>query len=267
MSSQRLFCLPLLVGAFGLLALLPAAAELRTFTDRQGRELEAEITAVEGTKVTLRLASGKSYTLPIAKLSDTDQLFIDVWKDLPKDGAAGKSGSEKRKPSIPSGIAYAIEIEVDKERVKKGSTQEGDMGEVTPEDWIFEVALENRSRAELEGLEISYRIYVDPKASAKLSPIEPPRVYGHRAEVETMADGATLVIKTEAVTLNELELNPDFVFTDGSRSDLEDDLEGIWIKLWHGERKVAEYKSGGSTLKKAEWPDDEPAAPEEQESE
>jgi|GEM_PF-2624256 len=248
------------LGALLVLLSLAAPVGARTFTDRQGRKIEAEITGVSGSKVTLRLANGKSYTLPVSRLSDADQFFVSMWKDAPEGGGSGKEGTTG--VAIPPGIQYAIEIEADKKRVKKRPTIESDTGEVTPEEWIFEVKLENGSRARLEGLEMSYRIYVDPKASEKIEIGDPPRFFGHRTKLEPMADRARVTVKTEMVVLNKLELSPDYVFTDGSRNDLDDDLEGIWIKLWHGDKKVADYQSSSGTVKKAKWPDDEVADPE-----
>jgi len=266
--------LPIL-GAFLALTLVlasPASAEMRTFTNSQGREIEAEVTGVSGTKVTLKLANGKSYTIPITSLSKPDQLYVKVWKDLDKGGGATKdddSGKEDTgtapAPVIPSNVSYSFEIDADKERVKKGSKEETDMGESRLDEWIYQVELENRSRVKLEGLEMSYRIYVDPKASIKMTFDSPPKVYGGRVEVASVADGATVMVKTEEVPLKELELAPGYVFKDGSRNDLEDELEGIWVKIWHGDKKVAEFKSNNSTVKKAKWLDDDPADPEEEE--
>jgi hypothetical protein len=251
------------LSALALLVALPASAETRTFTDNQGREIEAEVTGVSGSQVTLRLAGGKSYTIPIAKLSKADQLFVKVWKDLAKDApSANEGGSEGNRPAVPANVEYVLEFKADKERVKKGIKNKVESGESRRDDWIYEVELENRSRVELEGLEMSYRIYVDAAATAKLSFDAPPKFHGGRTEVDPVKDGESVTVKTKTVTLADLELDAGYVFTDGSRNDLEDKLEGIWIKLWHGDKKVAEYKSNDSTVKKAEWPDDDPADPE-----
>ena len=159
---------PVVLGLW-MVAAGPLAA--RTFTDRQGREIEAEITAVSGTDVTLRLSNGKSYTIPIDKLSDADRLFVEVWEAPAGKADPAGGGAPKTPAAVPSNIRYSITIEADKERLGKGETIESAMGEVTPEDWIYLVSLRNRSGVDLEGLEMSYRIYVDPEASVKLTPV------------------------------------------------------------------------------------------------
>jgi pimeloyl-ACP methyl ester carboxylesterase len=51
-------------------------AETRTFTDRQGRTVQAESLGVSDGRVTLRLASGSTLAVPLAQLSDADQAFL-----------------------------------------------------------------------------------------------------------------------------------------------------------------------------------------------
>ena len=58
--------------------LLPVSAALRTFTDTKGRKIEAQIVSVAGANVTLKLANGRSSTIPIKLLSENDQMFVKV---------------------------------------------------------------------------------------------------------------------------------------------------------------------------------------------
>lgn len=246
--------------SMAFLAVLPAAAEMRVFTDRQGRKIEAEIVSVSGSKVTLKLANGRTSTIPIKILSKGDQFFVTVWGDLEKKGGGEKE--ESATAAIPENVTYRFKLEVDKERTKKGDKTRVDNGEARVEEWIYEVELENRSRVKLVGMEMSYRIYVDPKASSKLAFLEDaPKFYAGRVKVDPVEDGDKVTIKTGPAIIKELELDGDFVFTDGSRNRLDDDLEGVWIKLWHGDKKVGEFKSNNGTVKKAKWADDEPADP------
>jgi hypothetical protein len=67
------------LGSLGPVALLigfSACAGARTVTDTQGRMIEAEVMEVIGANVTLRLQSGKTSTIPIARLSESDRDFI-----------------------------------------------------------------------------------------------------------------------------------------------------------------------------------------------
>lgn len=243
------------LGLFALVIGFFASAGARTFTDTQGRKIEAEVIEVTGANVTLRLQSGKSATVPIAKLSEDDRLFIAQWKDKPR---ADPGDGSNDAPTTPTNINNLIAIDAKKVRVEKGQKKKVSQGEVTEERWAFAVEVRNKSRVDLEGLKLSYRIYVDPQASEKLMLSQTEAFYAHVDTLDKVARGGAIKRNTEEVLLNRIELNADYEFTDGSRSKIEDKLEGIWIKIWQGNRKVAEFKSNDSTVKKAKWPDDEP---------
>ncbi|WP_395739531.1 C39 family peptidase [Prosthecobacter sp.] len=52
--------------------------ELRTFTNAQGKTVQAKLLGVSGANVTLELANGQKYSLAIASLSAADQQFIKL---------------------------------------------------------------------------------------------------------------------------------------------------------------------------------------------
>ncbi len=64
-----------------ILLSVPLPLEARTFTDNEGRELEAELLAVEGETVRIRRGgrSSDEFELPLAKFSEEDQAFIRRW--------------------------------------------------------------------------------------------------------------------------------------------------------------------------------------------
>ena len=49
------------------------SGEMRSFTDVQGRSIEAALTAVSGENVTIQRADGRTFTLPSAGFSEADQ--------------------------------------------------------------------------------------------------------------------------------------------------------------------------------------------------
>lgn len=55
-------------------------ADARTFTDTQGRKLEAEVVAVQQGQVRIRRADGKEFTLPVATFIPADQAYLQQWK-------------------------------------------------------------------------------------------------------------------------------------------------------------------------------------------
>lgn len=82
---------PLILGVIGaLIAISSAFAEMRTWTDTQGRTVEAEFLGIEGAGPTaiakLKRADGQIFNFPIANLVEADRLFAQ--SHLPKDPTA-----------------------------------------------------------------------------------------------------------------------------------------------------------------------------------
>jgi protein disulfide-isomerase len=84
--------------SLGLVGLLIAAsgevpAAPRTWTNREGKAIEAEFVSIVGDKARVRLTGGRTYDLPIASLSDEDQEFLRQEKErAAQASAAGKAG-------------------------------------------------------------------------------------------------------------------------------------------------------------------------------
>ncbi|QQL45304.1 SHD1 domain-containing protein [Sulfuriroseicoccus oceanibius] len=77
----------------GALALITIGwAEARTWTDVQGRKLEAELLEVTGEGVVLKLQNGRQANVPFAKLSEADQEFAKSWEAPAKNDAPSGGG-------------------------------------------------------------------------------------------------------------------------------------------------------------------------------
>lgn len=69
----------------------------RTWTNQEGKTIEAELMRVEGDKVRLQLTGGKVYDVPVATLSAADQEFIKAEQDrTPSPGAPAADLSKRR---------------------------------------------------------------------------------------------------------------------------------------------------------------------------
>lgn len=81
----------------------PASAELRAWTDVQGRAMQAKMTGLEGDQVLFLLASGQSVKVPLARLSVADQDYIK--KSSPSSSAT---------PAAVSPPASSSSVPIDK---------------------------------------------------------------------------------------------------------------------------------------------------------
>jgi len=62
-----------------VLATLPLFAEIRTFTDKEGRKLEAELVKVEDDHISVKRKDGMLFDIPFDKLSEADIEFSKTW--------------------------------------------------------------------------------------------------------------------------------------------------------------------------------------------
>lgn len=67
-------CSGLLLVSFSL------AGEMRTWTNQEGRTIEAEILSLEGDIATLKMTNGRKYEVPLSSLSESDATFARQWK-------------------------------------------------------------------------------------------------------------------------------------------------------------------------------------------
>ena len=86
MSKSRILALLL------PLALSPSPSA-RTWTDNDGRSIEAEIVAANELQVTVN-KGGKEFKLPLARLSDKDREFVKQWLDEQEDKAEEKDADK-----------------------------------------------------------------------------------------------------------------------------------------------------------------------------
>lgn len=96
-----------------LFVLIAAASPLaaRTWTNTEGRTIEADFVALKGETVTLKAANGQSYEVPLASLSAADQSFA-------KEQAAAPAAPAET-PSIFKELLEGKLVSVEGKRVSK----------------------------------------------------------------------------------------------------------------------------------------------------
>ncbi|MDA0813172.1 MAG: hypothetical protein O3C21_12400 [Verrucomicrobia bacterium] len=259
-------------GVVGVLAFLVfganVRAEERTFTNLEGKEIKAELISATETEVTIKLATGREYSIALDKLIAADQEYIRSWRAAkPADAAADAdaeaeaeaeavpdvdgSGSEASdpKPEAEAEAEAKVEgpaiskLELDYRFVKKktGSKKLGKGQDV--ETWIYEVELTNKSRVAVPQVTIKYEMFInyDSKYAEK------KRGLSHTVEGEyvlkSLPGQGRINFKTAGVP----------VLTDKSRTlkgdivtivQYEEELAGIILNFYQGENKVGTQAYG-----------------------
>lgn len=100
------------------LCLTATALEARTWTDVQGREIEAELVSHDDREVVLRLPGGKNATVALTRLSEEDLAFLRGETDEPeaeeKKESETKAGDDELNWSVawPDAVVYKADPEI-----------------------------------------------------------------------------------------------------------------------------------------------------------
>lgn len=141
-TSTRPGLIPTVVATV-ILGVLPwrADAEVRTFTSSDGKTMEAELVSADNVYVTVRLtANRRQVQFPLSRLSAEDQEFVRTWAE--------------------ENVAYRLRIDARKkttgsENITKGNTK------TNVRSYLYDVAIENWGRNDLDNAMVEYRIYMD----------------------------------------------------------------------------------------------------------
>ncbi len=220
-----------------------AETELREFSNSEGKTIKARIVAASDQTVKLAVEGGREVEAGISYFSKADQDYITEWR-------------KTNKPAID----YRFEIDYDKKRASRDTRREGPV-EVTYETWLYKVEVENLSKVELSGLELHYKIYKTAKADANearylaegLTREGPFLVRKAKIDLKPVAHLTSVNAETETMPISKSELDPDYYYTDGEKSNKKDEMDGFWIKIFHEGKEVHEIKSSHSALKNAKW--------------
>lgn len=157
MRNHRVVKKTIFVALGILLGILVAKAELRTFTNVDGRKVEGKLLVVEDGIAFVRLANDSIAKIPLDSLSAEDKTFATKWWEENKD----KLG--------PMDIRLTIDKDTD--RVDRTVTRPKGGGggknqntnqvvkKHTIDDFIYTCTLKNYTRKNISGLNAEYTIY------------------------------------------------------------------------------------------------------------
>ena len=243
-------------------------AEERTFTNLEGKEIKAELISATETNVTIKLATGKEYSIALDKLIAADQEYIRSWRaEKPADadagadaGAGAGAGAEAEaeaeaevdgsgpeaidpKPEAKVEGPAISKLELDYRFVKKktGSKKLGKGQDV--ETWLYEVELSNKSRVAVPQVTIKYEMFInyDSKYADKKRGLA--RTVEGEYVMKALSGQGRINFNTAGVPVQ----------TDKSRTlkgdivtivQYEEDLAGIILNFYQGENKVGTQSYG-----------------------
>lgn len=220
--------------------------EERVFTNREGKKITATLETVRAGQVYLSV-SGNRFQIPFASLSDEDQQFLKEWVE---------QNHEYR---------FDFRVKSVEDVNARTSEREGDM-KTARSAWKYEVELRNLSGLAAKDLRIEYRVFERSTSVADMSrgksrKEENGRTHPGETAIEEIANSGTGTFSTESLptenktwkTATQIS-NPDGTHYDVyNNHETSNELDGIWIRIYIGERLIAEHKSEGKMIKLMNW--------------
>lgn len=177
--------------------------------------------------MTLRLASnGRTYTFPIATLSEDDQAHLAEWKDANPD--------------------IRLRISADKQSASRDRAKDGQKVTIS-EKKQFEVRIDNLGREEVSGLVVRYQLIAeseDENVDRKQRKLLSHAVSGE-VEIDSIGPLRDTEFLTDAIGLKSVEL-ADKGKAGGFSTyiDYEEELVGLNIEVLYKDRVVASHNEG-----------------------
>ncbi|MEM7696928.1 MAG: hypothetical protein AAF236_00825 [Verrucomicrobiota bacterium] len=215
---------------------VPVGEQAVRLRDMEGRELEAVLVSAVGEQITLKRASdGQEFEVPIATFDSESQGLIAGWID-----------------SDPSAVEYTIDFEVEK---KQGETNKFETASriFETEQWGYTVRLMNRSRNDLAGAELEYRLIYNDRVRIVRTTATPGdgenQQEGQSLELPTLITNEQIEFETPTIPLETYEYEP----TRGEHEYARDLMVGIWIRVLKSGIVLSEFKSNETALADVSW--------------
>ena len=150
-----------------------------------------------------------------------------------------------------SGLEMALVRKID--TVKKSDINSENPVRSENQLWRAEVKVTNRSFRASPALKARYIIYVKRQLlGQKHGDDKLSEVLGS-ADVEAIAPNTSTSIAMPEIALNQANLDAGYSFRSGGQTKAQDSVVGVWVKLFDGDKVVAEYLSNTTLKNKHEW--------------
>jgi hypothetical protein len=147
--------------------------------------------------------------------------------------------------TIPMNIVAERKL-MDADRGESRSTK------VVQQKWAYKVTVENKSFKDLENLEVEYRIYVEDDTLHNLADKGKLKALPGEKEVAKLENAQKFTFETRAVAVNKSELKAGWHYRGGAKEKVEDELGGIWIRVYQDGEVVNEF-ANPPVLKERKW--------------
>jgi hypothetical protein len=148
------------------------------------------------------------------------------------------------------GAPLNLEVVSDRRKLKTDKSQTETTNSST-EDWGYKVVILNKAFQSVEGLDVVYRVYKrdDSRTGAAEKLLATP---GSKV-IASLKPGEKFTFDTESVVLNKSTLRAGWVYSDKSKSTVEDGVAGLWLRIMKDGAVVFEHIKPTTLKTKAKW--------------
>jgi hypothetical protein len=221
----------------GLLLLIPQLqADPVTLTDTQGRSIEAEILRAIAGNVTVKMANGHQFRIPMSKFNEESHKTIERWKLA--------QVATQREP-------FRISMRTFKENeVESGSRST----KLKTYDQGFEVTVRNMSLIDLPAMKVEYVLLkLDEGQLGQDKDSDTYEVHKGSIDLAAMKMSDEITFKTMTLSIQENTLRGGWYYANRGQRKAKDDLDGIWMKFKVGDQIIYEYAKPSSLPEDVDW--------------
>ncbi|WP_227021661.1 SHD1 domain-containing protein [Oceaniferula marina] len=196
------------------LALSPSTAA-RTFTNTEGKTINAELIDVAEDSVTLKLSNGKKAKVPLSSLSEADQEFAKSWQEKNKN----KISESDVKLTITKEFEWIKRPKTERsERSKKKSSET---------ETYFTCHISNYSKKTIHALEATYTIYQRVSERGEGEPVTVVKEIKKSVPLKTLEAKKEVQLDSEKVRCVNMLNKP----AEGPDTSKRETITGFVIKL------------------------------------
>lgn len=207
-----------------------------TLRDNEGREIQAMLLSAHGEMVKIqRVDDEQQFDVPISMFDPETEGRIRYW--IEED---------------PAAVDYSLSIRADRRLIDESKVEISGR-EYKKSKWAYNVVIHNKTRNELNGAEVEYRIVYDDNVGILRTTVVPGEGAGQQdgqaIELPKMQFNNEIEFTTPVVELDSYRYDP----ACGAREQLEDEIRGIWIRVSRHDEIIAEYKSNEAAMSSLSW--------------
>lgn len=225
---------------------------MRTWRDQESaRAIQAELLAVQGDNIKLKMDNGREFIMPISRFHKDDQEYVKTWKEDMKDAA---DSGEAKSGIADSAIRRAIKVSAT-EKKGESKNEKSDKGRSKTSSMQYDFRLDIAAKApKLSKVVVNYTIYkrkrtTDSKdKSSGDSRIE--KITGNQ-KFDELEPGATRNFQSEAVTT----VDSTEEYKEGKKKHekrLSEEIVGIHIEVLVNGAKATSVEEPSGLLRNVE---------------